>query len=83
MIISVEDTRKWFIIGITAVNIGSDDIKLGAGETCQVDISDEFEVFIPMFRMHTDGLHVVGVGDEEGIVGIAAAAGVLSGGGQG
>ena len=76
MTITIKDTSE-------GGSLITNDVKFGAGEAGEVYIGGEFEVFVPIIWIGPDGVEVVGVGDEEGIVGVAGAAGVLGGGGGG
>ena len=49
----------------------------------KVNVGNEFKVFVPIFWICPEGVVVVGLADEEGVVGVACAAGVLGGGGGG
>ena len=70
MSIAVEDTRK------SSAPRSSYDIKRRS-KAAQIDIGHQFEVFVPIPRFGTDGVHLLGSVNQIRILCCSIAAGVL------
>ncbi|MBA7704956.1 hypothetical protein ES703_113779 [subsurface metagenome] len=78
MTAAVKNATKRFVIRRIPAYISSDDIEICSREAAQINVRHQLEVLVPIIRIRTNCIHLLGCINQIGVTGPSSTSAVLS-----